>query len=114
MVGRCGQGNRPLAEELLEAPKDLILTAFELELSEGNVIADMVDETARTFLAGLYRAEQTIAQRVIRIVNGKLAIARCRVMAPISSRPFTSLIPASSDTPFRSIRFSHRLIRNAR
>src|SRR5271169_4543912 len=38
--GHCGLPTEqliPLAEELLEAPKDLILTALELELSEGNV-----------------------------------------------------------------------------
>jgi hypothetical protein len=43
-----------------EAPKDLILTALELERSEGAVIADKVGDTACTFLAGLYRAEQAI------------------------------------------------------
>src|ERR1700690_15054 len=36
----------PLAEELLEAPKELILTALELERLEGNVIADTVADTA--------------------------------------------------------------------
>ncbi len=62
--GHCGLPTDkliPLAEELLEAPKELILAALELELSDGNVIADKVGETACTFLAGLYRAEQTIA-----------------------------------------------------
>ena len=61
-----------LAEKLLEAPKELILTALELEQSDGAVIADRVGDTACTFLAGLYRAEQAIADRLIRIVNGKL------------------------------------------
>ena len=54
----------PLAEELLEAPKELILTALEPERSEGAVIADKVGDTACTFLAGLYRAEQAIADRL--------------------------------------------------
>ena len=73
--GHCGLPTEqliPLAEELLEAPKELILTALELERSEGAVIADKVGETACTFLAGLYRAEQAIADRLIRIVNGRL------------------------------------------
>ena len=77
--GHCGLPTDkliPLAEELLEAPKELILTAVELELSEGNVIADKVDETACTFLAGLYRAEQSIGDRLIRIVNGRLRSGR--------------------------------------
>jgi exodeoxyribonuclease V alpha subunit len=62
----------PLAEELLEAPKELILTALELEQSEGAVIADKVGDTACTFLASLYRAEQAIAERLTRIVSGRL------------------------------------------
>src|SRR5450432_276486 len=72
--GHCGLPTEqliPLAEGLLEAPKELILTALELERSEGAVIADKVGETACTFLAGLYKAEQTVADRVIRIVNGR-------------------------------------------
>ncbi len=71
--GHCGLPTGqliPLAEELLEAPKDLILTALELERSDGAVIADKVGDTACIFLAGLYRAEQAIAERLIRIVNG--------------------------------------------
>ena len=35
-------------------------------------MADRVGETACMFLTGLYRAEQAIADRLIRIVNGKL------------------------------------------
>ena len=73
--GHCGLPTDqliPLAEELLEAPKELILTALELERSEGAVIADKVGDTACIFLAGLYRAEQAIADRLIRIVSGRL------------------------------------------
>ena len=36
------------------------------------MIADKVGDTACTFLAGLYKAEQAIADRLIRIVNGGL------------------------------------------
>ena len=61
----------PLAEELLEAPRELI-DSPELERSEGAVIVDKVGDTACIFLAGLYRAEQAIADRLIRIVNGRL------------------------------------------
>jgi exodeoxyribonuclease V alpha subunit len=73
--GHCGLPTDqliPLAEELLDAPKDLILAALELERSEGAVIADKVGDTACTFPAGLYRAEQVIADRRTRIVSGKL------------------------------------------
>jgi len=73
--GHCGLPTEqliPLAEGLLEAPNELILTALELEQSEGAVIADKVGETACAFLAGLYRAEQNIADRLLRIANSKL------------------------------------------
>ena len=73
--GHCGLPTDqliPLAEELLEAPKELILTALELERSDGAVIADEVGDTACIFLAGLYRAEQAIADRLIRIASGRL------------------------------------------
>src|SRR6201998_1531508 len=62
--GHCGLPTDqliPLAEELLEAPKELIITALELERSGGAVIADKVGDTVCIFLAGLYRAEQAIA-----------------------------------------------------
>ena len=36
------------------------------------VIADTVGETACIFLGGLYRAEQVIADRILRLANGKL------------------------------------------
>ena len=70
--GHCGLPTDqliPLAEELLEAARELILTALELERSEGAVIADKVGDTACIFLAGLYWAEQAIAARLIRIVS---------------------------------------------
>ena len=46
--------------------------ALELELAEGTVIADRVDATDCVFLGGLYRAEQVVAERVRRLVNGTL------------------------------------------
>src|SRR6476660_1629480 len=51
--GHCGlpaEELTPLAVELLEASKELILTAVELERSEGSVIADNVGDTTCTFL----------------------------------------------------------------
>ena len=62
----------PLAEELLEARQELVLTALELERTDGAVIADPVGNTACTFLAGLYRAEQVIADRLMRVTSGRL------------------------------------------
>ncbi len=73
--GHCGLPTEeliPLAEELLGVPRDLIRTALDLELSGGTVIGDHVGETPCVFLAGLYRAEDAIAERLIRLVNGEL------------------------------------------
>jgi exodeoxyribonuclease V alpha subunit len=73
--GHCGLPTDdlvPLAEKLLEVPQQLIRAALELELQEGTVIADRVGETPCVFLAGLYRAERTIADRLTRLASGML------------------------------------------
>lgn len=65
--GHCGL---PVGElltstaELLEVATPLIETALALELEAGDVVADSVGETNSIFLAGLYRAEQSIAERL--------------------------------------------------
>jgi exodeoxyribonuclease V alpha subunit len=73
--GHCGLPTEqlmPLAETLLEVPQELIRTALDLELREGTVVADSVGETPCVFLAGLHRAERTIAERLMRLANGTL------------------------------------------
>jgi AAA domain len=45
---------------------------LDLELAERTVIADTVGETVCIFLAGLYRTERVIAERILRLANGKL------------------------------------------
>src|SRR6266571_2838091 len=73
--GHCGLPTEeliPLAEKLLEVPQELIRTALDLELQEGTVVADRVGETPCVFLAGLYRAERTISERLMRLANGTL------------------------------------------
>jgi len=73
--GHCGLPGEelaPLAVELLDVHKELIQTALDLELSEGTVIADAVGETRCIFLAGLYKSEQAIAERLRTLVSGKL------------------------------------------
>src|SRR5262249_14469309 len=73
--GHCGL---PVAEltaltgKLLEVPESLIETALRLELEAGDVVADQVDGRHCVFLAGLYRAEQTIAERLRLLVSGAL------------------------------------------
>ena len=72
--GHCGLPTDelvPLAEKLLEVSQQLIRTALDLELQEGTGIADRVGETPCVFLAGLHRAERTIAERLMRLANGR-------------------------------------------
>src|SRR5260370_8668306 len=62
----------PLAEKLVGVAGELVRTALGLELAEGTVIAERVGETSCVFLAGLHRAERTIAERLTRLANGAL------------------------------------------
>jgi exodeoxyribonuclease V alpha subunit len=73
--GHCGlplEELVPLAGTLLEVPTELVQTALDLELADGTVVADTVDEKACIFLAGLYRAERVVAERIRSLASGKL------------------------------------------
>ena len=75
--GHCGLPTEdliPLAEKLLEVPQQLIRTALDLGLRVGTVIADQVGVTPCVFLAGLHRAERTIADRLTRLAKGTLPL----------------------------------------
>src|SRR4051812_24743717 len=72
-VGHCGLPEdelRRLAAELLEIPPEVVDAALELELADGAVVADTVDQRACVFLAGLHRAERDIAERLLRLARG--------------------------------------------
>jgi exodeoxyribonuclease V alpha subunit len=72
--GHCGLPTEelvPMAEKLLEVPQQLVRTALELELQDGAVVGDNAGETPCVFLAGLYRAERGIADRLVRLANDK-------------------------------------------
>ena len=73
--GHCGlpaEELAPLAVELLEVPNELVQTALDFELAEGTVVADTVAGTPCIFLGGLYRAEQAIGERFLKIAGGRL------------------------------------------
>jgi exodeoxyribonuclease V alpha subunit len=61
----------PLAQKLLEVPADLVETALGLELQEGTVIGDDLDGRRCMFLAGLYRAEREIAEKLKALAAGE-------------------------------------------
>jgi hypothetical protein len=72
--GHCGLPAEELVtltRELLEVPAELVETALSLELQGGAVIADDLDGRRCVFLAGLYRAEREIAERLKALAVGK-------------------------------------------
>jgi len=72
--GHCGL---PVAEltratsELIEVGAGLIGAALGLELQDGELMADTVDGEPCVFLAGLYRSEQAIAERLRLLSRGR-------------------------------------------
>ena len=73
--GHCGLPEEelgPLAAKLLEVPGELIRAALDLELAEGTVVADTVENTPCIFLGGLHGAERAIAGRLLGIAAGNL------------------------------------------
>ncbi|UKJ74272.1 ATP-dependent RecD-like DNA helicase [Azospirillum brasilense] len=60
----------PLAVKLLEIDASILETAVELERQDGAVVADSLGGEPCLFLASLYRAEQTIAERLRRLAGG--------------------------------------------
>ena len=65
--GHCGlpaEEAISLTETLLEVPAELVETAVSLELEDGAVIADDLEGRRCVFLAGLYRAEGEIAEKL--------------------------------------------------
>jgi exodeoxyribonuclease V alpha subunit len=71
--GHCGLPTEELAQlavDLLEVSNELVLPALHLELIAGTVVADTVGDRPCVFLGGLYRAEQVIAERLRRLLNG--------------------------------------------
>ena len=72
--GHCGLPAEelvPLTQKLLEVPAELIATALDLELQDGTVIADDLDGRRCVFLAGLYRAEREIAEKLRALTAGR-------------------------------------------
>ncbi len=71
--GHCGlpvEELITLAGKLLEVPPELIEAALVLELDAGEVVADTLEGRRCVFLAGLYRAEQVIADRLRLLAQG--------------------------------------------
>ena len=77
--GHCGlplDDLVPMAEQLLEIPALIVEQALTFELEAGEVVADTVGERRCIFLAGLYRAERAIADRLQAPSEGRASLAR--------------------------------------
>lgn len=73
--GHCGLPCDDLIRsgaKLLEVSERLIQRALDGELASGEVVAGVTDGREVMFLAGLYRAEQSIADRLLRLREGRL------------------------------------------
>ncbi len=72
--GHCGLPQDELVKltaELIEVRAEQIVTALDLELQDGTVVADTVEDRRCIFLAGLYRGEQAIAERLRALGAGR-------------------------------------------
>src|SRR5271169_6752925 len=74
--GHCGLPDEELlalTRQLLEVSAELVETALSLELQDGAVIADDLDGRRCVFLAGLYRAEREIGEKLKALAAGRPA-----------------------------------------
>src|SRR3954447_3221046 len=72
--GHCGLPHEELLAltvQLLDVPAELVETALGLELQDGAVVTDDLDGRRCVFLAGLYRAEREIAEKLNALAAGK-------------------------------------------
>ena len=101
--GHCGLPEEelgPLAARLLEVPADLIRAALDLELADGTVVADTVEDTPCIFLGGLHRAERAIAARILDIAAGEPSWPRIdpgKALPWVERRTGLALAPGQAD-----------------
>ena len=101
--GHCGLPEAelgPLAAKLLEVPGEPIRAALDLELADGAVVADSVEETPCIFLGGLYRAERSIAARLLEISAGAPSWPRIdpdKALPWVAERTGLALAPGQAD-----------------
>lgn len=73
--GHCGIPQDLLlasCQELLEIPLELVSQALDAELAARNVVQQNIDETVCIFLAGLFYAEKTIAEKIHTLTKNPL------------------------------------------
>ena len=108
--GHCGLPVGELTAQavaLIAVPPELVATALELELAEGEVVADTLEEERCIFLAGLYRGEQAIAERLRALGRGQLpwpAIDAERAIPWVEGKTGLSLAPSQREALALAVR----------
>ena len=101
--GHCGLPRDDLIRsgaELLEVAEPLVAAALTGELASGEVMAGMTHAREVVFLAGLYRAEQAIADALLRLRAGILpwpAIDAAQAIPWVERRTEVMLSPSQRD-----------------
>jgi exodeoxyribonuclease V alpha subunit len=101
--GHCGLPVADLLKStaaLIEVRAELIEAALDLELRSGDLVADTVAGAPCVFLAGLYRSEQAIAERLRLLSSGRPAwpiIDLDRAIPWVESRTKVTLAPSQRD-----------------
>ena len=107
--GHCGLPEEelgPLAAKLLEVPAEVIRTALDLELADGTLAADTVEDTPCIFLGGLHRAERAIAGRILDIAAGKPSWPRIdfdKALPWVERRTGLALVPGQADAVWTAL-----------
>ncbi len=101
--GHCGLPVADLTRatgELIEVGAGLIEAALGLELQDGELAADTVDGEPCVFLAGLYRSEQAIAERLRLLSQGRPpwpVIDSARAVPWVEARTGLALAPSQRE-----------------
>jgi exodeoxyribonuclease V alpha subunit len=101
--GHCGLPQAELTRstaELIEVEDRLIDTALALDLQDGELMADTVNGEPCVFLAGLYRSEQVIAERLRVLSAGRPpwpVIDTARAIPWVEGRTGLTLAPSQAE-----------------
>jgi exodeoxyribonuclease V alpha subunit len=103
--GHCGlpvEELVKLATTLLEVDEGVIRTALSAELTDGEVVADSIEEKPCVFLRGLYVAERGIAERLRALAGGspprpKIDVAKALPWVEKRTGKTLAEIPVSRD-----------------
>jgi len=107
--GHCGLAVAELTRStstLIEVAPGLVEAALQLELADGDLVADTVDGEACVFLAGLHRSEQAIAGRLRALSEGLPpwpAIDAARAIPWVEGRTGLALAPSQAAALRRAV-----------